>query len=369
MGLRRRRRRRRPSSWQVRGRDSVWPPTSLLLQDEAMGCALSVTFHLPPLCNADLAQLPRLLADDGMYAVKKVLVQSEEQLALVRAEVAAMRRFAHPNILPLLDHSIIPVKPKNPGAGGPSQEAYLLFPVHRGGTLTERLERMRRPRGSASGRDHEHFPALTVLQIFRQICAGLEHMHGAAPPHAHNDVKPGNLLLSEAAASGGAADGTSLVAVLMDFGSCTPAVRRVTGRNEALALQEWAASHCTAPYRAPELWDCPSHAEFDARNDIWSLGCTLFAIMYGQSPFEYAVGEAGGSLQLAVMNAAVKWPPPPDPPYPLAFHQLVTWMLQPQQSIRPAISDVVLHTERLLAKLPPTCQPLLNGGMATNSRT
>jgi serine/threonine protein kinase len=45
------------------------------------------------------------------------------------------------------------------------------------------------------------------------------------------------------------------------------------------SLQEWAAEHCSAPFRAPELWDCPSHADIDERTDIWSLGCTLYAIM------------------------------------------------------------------------------------------
>ncbi|GAA0170753.1 hypothetical protein LIER_24947 [Lithospermum erythrorhizon] len=42
------------------------------------------------------------------------------------------------------------------------------------------------------------------------------------------------------------------------------------------------------------------HAYIDERTDIWSLGCTLFAIMYGSSPFEYASEESGGSLQLAI---------------------------------------------------------------------
>lgn len=49
-------------------------------------------------------------------------------------------------------------------------------------------------------------------------------------------------------------------------------------------MQEWAAEHCSAPYRAPELWDCPSNSDIDERTDIWSLGCTLYAIMYAVTP-------------------------------------------------------------------------------------
>lgn len=49
-------------------------------------------------------------SEDGTYAMKKVLIQSEEQLALVREEIHVSSLFSHPNLLPLLDHAIIAVK-------------------------------------------------------------------------------------------------------------------------------------------------------------------------------------------------------------------------------------------------------------------
>ncbi|XP_031106860.1 probable serine/threonine-protein kinase DDB_G0291350 [Ipomoea triloba] len=277
---------------------------------------------------------PSHASENGTYAMKKVLIQNSEQLDLVKEEIRVSSLFSHPNLLPLLDHAIIAVK----ASEGQSwkHEAYLLFPVHMDGTLLDNATAMKAKK--------ESFSTTDVLQIFRQLCAGLKHMHNFEPSYAHNDVKPGNVLLTHR-------KGQPPLAILMDFGSARPARKQIRSRSEALQLQEWASEHVSAPFRAPELWDCPSHADIDERTDIWSLGCTLYAIMYGVSPFEYALGEAGGSLQLAIVNAQVKWPTgPSDPKYPEALHQFVTWMLQPQATVRPHIDDIVIHVDKLISK-------------------
>ncbi|CAI0447226.1 unnamed protein product, partial [Linum tenue] len=273
------------------------------------------------------------LSEDGTYAMKKVLIQNNEQLELVREEIRVSSLFSHPNLLPLLDHAIIAVKTTQESSW--NHEAYLLFPVHLDGTLLDNSKAMMAKK--------EFFSTSDVLQIFRQLCAGLKHMHSLEPPYAHNDVKPGNVLVTHR-------KGQSPLAILMDFGSARPARKQIRSRTEALQLQEWAAEHCSAPFRAPEFWDCPSHADIDERTDVWSLGCTLYATMYGVSPFEYALGESGGSLQLAVLNAQIKWPAGTKLPYPEALHQFVTWMLQPQAAVRPRIDDIIIHVDKLIAK-------------------
>ncbi|KAJ7547488.1 hypothetical protein O6H91_08G088300 [Diphasiastrum complanatum] len=160
----------------------------------------------------------KYIAEDGLYALKKVLIQTDEQLDLVKQEIHASSLFNHPNLLPLLEHSIISAK----GEGAWIREAYLLFPVYEDGTLLDILNGMRTKK--------EYFSTLSVLHIFKQICEGLKEMHTLDPPYAHNDVKPGNVLLSKIKEQ-------LPLAVLMDFGSAASARKQVQSRSEALALQ------------------------------------------------------------------------------------------------------------------------------------
>ncbi|KAK1435872.1 hypothetical protein QVD17_01644 [Tagetes erecta] len=136
--------------------------------------------------------------------------------------------FRHPNLLPLLDHAIIPVK-------------------------------------------YSSTKKITGLQL----CAGLKHLHTLDPPYAHNDVKPGNVLLTHR-------KGQPPLAILMDFESARPARRQIRSRSEALQLQ-------------------------------------------------------------LIDKVASR----PKPPYPDVLHQFVSWMLQPQATVRP---HVIVHVDKLISK-------------------
>nr|AFK34971.1 unknown [Lotus japonicus] len=118
------------------------------------------------------------ISDDGSYAMKKVLIQNNEQLELVREEIRVSSLFNHPNLLPLLDHAIIAVKRTQETSW--THEAYLLFPVHLDGTLLDNAQTMKAKK--------EFYSTSDVLQIFLQLCEGLKHMHSLEPPYAHNDV-------------------------------------------------------------------------------------------------------------------------------------------------------------------------------------
>ncbi|KQJ86938.1 probable serine/threonine-protein kinase DDB_G0291350 [Brachypodium distachyon] len=277
---------------------------------------------------------PSHISADGTYALKKVLIQSDQHLQLVRQEIRVSSQFSHPNLLPLLENAIIAVKGVQDGSQ--NHEAYLLFPVHLDGTLQDATKSMLEKK--------EYFPTITILQIFRQLCAGLKHMHSFEPPYAHNGVKPDNVLITLRKEQ-------PHLAILMDFESARPARRAIRSQAEALQLQEWASEHCSAHYRAPELWECPSHADIDERTDVWSLGCTLYAMMYGKSPFDYELDEsAGETLVKVIKSAQVKWSTETGSSYPDALRQFVTWMLQPQPTVRPHIDDIIFHVDKLIAK-------------------
>jgi serine/threonine kinase 16 len=55
-------------------------------------------------------------------------------------------------------------------------------------------------------------------------------MHTYDPPYAHNDLKPGNVLLIKRS-------NQPPKVVIMDFGSATPARKQVRSRAEALVVQ------------------------------------------------------------------------------------------------------------------------------------
>ncbi|MCB9755236.1 MAG: protein kinase [Myxococcales bacterium] len=103
-----------------------------------------------------------------------------------------------------------------------------------------------------------------VFAILRQLCKGLAAAHAAGI--IHRDIKPDNIIV-------GTRRGRADAVKILDFGIAT-----------ILAEQHNAESGLagTPYYLAPEI---VSGLTFDARVDIYALGCTAYEMLVGEPPF------------------------------------------------------------------------------------
>eukprot|EP00069_Balaena_mysticetus_P020982 bmy_13379T0 len=272
------------------------------------------------------------LHDGQFYALKRILCHEQQDREEAQREADMHRLFHHPNILRLVAYCL--------RERGTKHEAWLLLPFFKRGTLWDEIEKLK---------DKGNF--LTEEQILRlllSICRGLEAIHAKGYAHripaflskdAHGsfplscrDLKPTNILLGD--------EGQP---VLMDLGSMSQACIHVEGSRQALALQDWAAQRCTISYRAPELFSVQSHCVIDERTDVWSLGCVLYAMMFGEGPYDM-VFQKGDSVALAVQNQLSI---PQSPRHSSALRQLLTLMMTVDPQQRPHIPFLLSQLEAL----------------------
>jgi serine/threonine-protein kinase len=125
-------------------------------------------------------------------------------------------------------------------------------------------------------------PARAVY-VVSEVAKALDFAH--AHQVVHRDIKPANFLLAGPV-------GEERV-LLGDFGIAR-------GLDDA-GLTATGSLMATVAYTAPEVL---SGGSFDARADLYSLGCTLFRLLTSKTPFSTANGPA------AVMMAHLQAPPP-----------------------------------------------------------
>ena len=101
-----------------------------------------------------------------------------------------------------------------------------------------------------------------ILRIGMQAAAGLAAAHEQGL--VHRDVKPANILLEKGVER----------AVLTDFGLARAA--------DDVALTRWGIIAGTPQYMSPEQ---ARGEALDGRSDLFSLGCVLYEMATGVSPF------------------------------------------------------------------------------------
>ncbi|WP_308205427.1 serine/threonine-protein kinase PknH/PknJ [Mycobacterium montefiorense] len=123
-----------------------------------------------------------------------------------------------------------------------------------------------------------------AVHIITHVARALDFAH--ANHVIHRDVKPGNFMLSGAV-------GPNERVLLGDFG--------IARALDDVGLTATGAVLATVGYAAPEVL---SNGRIDGRVDIYSLGCTLYRLLTGNTPFAASNGAA------AVMMAHLFQPPP-----------------------------------------------------------
>lgn len=123
-----------------------------------------------------------------------------------------------------------------------------------------------------------------AVHIVSEIAKAVDYSHSRGL--LHRDIKPANFLLS-------GPPGPDERVLLADFG-----VARLADDVHLTTSSEMVA---TFAYSAPEILD---NREPDARSDIYSLGCSLYELLTGNTPFGDAKGVAAQAM------AHLRRPPP-----------------------------------------------------------
>jgi serine/threonine-protein kinase len=212
------------------------------------------------------------------------LAQSSLAKKRFAREAQAAAAVVHPNVLAI--HQV--------HAGG--RLPFLVMPLVAGESLAQRL--------TAQGR----LELKEVLRIGMQAAAGLSAAHEQGL--VHRDVKPANILLEKGVER----------AVLTDFGLARAA--------DDVSMTRCGIIAGTPQYMSPEQ---ARGEPLDGRSDLFSLGCILYEMATGVSPFR-------ADSTLATLRRLIDDPPPAmashDPELPPWFVGIVERLLEKEPTRR-----------------------------------
>lgn len=157
-----------------------------------------------------------------------------------------------------------------------------------------------------------------AAEVIRQAAIGLATMHDT--DLIHRDIKPSNLCLNQ----------EKQIKVL-DLG----VARLSDDDSSSMTVAHKQQLLGTIDYLAPEQ-ALDSH-RVDDRADIYSLGCTLYFLLSGESPF------SGGSQAERILMHQMRQPTPlPSlrPEVPASLWRLCEWLMRKQPAERPSALEV-----------------------------
>ena len=133
-------------------------------------------------------------------------------------------------------------------------------------------------------------PVANAAFYAHQVALGLQHAHEKGM--VHRDIKPNNLMLT--------IEGKKHVVKILDFGLS----KATSEKGAETGLTKSGQMLGTPDYIAPEQTLAAHQA--DIRADIYSLGCTLYALLSGGPPFQesslYGILEAHQKREARLLN-------------------------------------------------------------------
>jgi serine/threonine protein kinase len=144
--------------------------------------------------------------------------------------------------------------------------------------------------------DQAQLPLRGRIELFRQVCAGVQHAHEKAI--LHRDLKPANVLVT-------LIDGEAQ-AKIIDFGIAKALAQPLTERTLQTGSGQMVG---TLGYMSPEQADA-TQRRIDTRTDVYSLGVMLYQLLSGCLPLASA-GLRGSSPKEPRERIRELVPPPP----------------------------------------------------------
>lgn len=183
------------------------------------------------------------------YAMKLFEQMSDSKADLKHRflrEMEAVKELAHPNIAIAKD------------AGQSSDRLYIVMEYVEGRNLAHVV------------RDRGPLPLETALDYLQQAASALRHAHSRGL--VHRDIKPGNLICTE---------GNRIKLVDLGLARFVDELERQNSRADTSVYTQFGQLMGTIDYMAPE--QAKDMATADERSDIYSLGCTFFFMLTGES--------------------------------------------------------------------------------------
>jgi serine/threonine-protein kinase len=218
---------------------------------------------------ADLYTIEREIGRGGAARVFLARNEKGDKLALkvlhpeLSVSVTAERFLREISLLSKLEHPLIA---RMVDWGERDFLVYYAMSYVEGPSLRLHLDRIRR----ASVSD--------AVRVGRDLLTALEAAHGMGI--VHRDVKPENVILSQAGA------------VLLDFG-----IARAVAASGTDRLTRSGFTVGTSSYMSPE--QILGADDLDHRSDIYSVGCVMFECLTGRPPFTDATAQAIVQAQTA----------------------------------------------------------------------